>query len=221
MPSKRLFDRRYGKGALARLQSMLHDPALAYECIASKFGLTRQYIAQIANELDIDGQRRRRERALKREPRRLTPVYPPDVLAVIDKIKRAGIQVTPYYAPQRALLNYVRRSKKMVFLNGVLCTIQIRTEYKPSPNGRLYVRFHVGRDMRRAKAGVFVIRRSDTMKIYIVPMRRLRGISAVFIPSDGKYVIPGSKHRWKKWNHYENAWHLLDDRSPQGMKGHT
>ena len=55
MVNKRLFDRRYGKGAFARLCSMLNDPRFAYQVIANKFGLTRQYIAQLANELDING----------------------------------------------------------------------------------------------------------------------------------------------------------------------
>jgi hypothetical protein len=53
--NKRLFDRRYGKGALSRLCSMLDNPRFAYRHIANKFGLTRQYIAQLANELGING----------------------------------------------------------------------------------------------------------------------------------------------------------------------
>ena len=51
MVNKRLFDRRYGEGAFARLRSMLGDPGFAYQHIGNKFGLTRQYIAQLANEL--------------------------------------------------------------------------------------------------------------------------------------------------------------------------
>jgi hypothetical protein len=62
MPSQHLFDHRYGKGALDRLRSMLDDPATAYQDIADKYDLTRQRIAQIANELGINGKHRQRER---------------------------------------------------------------------------------------------------------------------------------------------------------------
>jgi hypothetical protein len=58
--NKRLFDRRYGKEAFARLRSMLGDPGFAYQHIGNKFGLTRQYIAQLANELGINGRQRQR-----------------------------------------------------------------------------------------------------------------------------------------------------------------
>jgi hypothetical protein len=40
------FDHFHGKGAFVRLRSMLNDPRFAYQHIANKFGLTRQYIAQ-------------------------------------------------------------------------------------------------------------------------------------------------------------------------------
>jgi hypothetical protein len=40
--SKRLFNRRYGKGAFARLRSMLADPTVIYEHIAKNLGLTKQ-----------------------------------------------------------------------------------------------------------------------------------------------------------------------------------
>jgi hypothetical protein len=51
------FDRLHGIGAFARLRSMLGDPQLAYQHIAKKFGFTRQYIAQLAKELGINGRR--------------------------------------------------------------------------------------------------------------------------------------------------------------------
>jgi hypothetical protein len=47
MPSQRLFDCRYGKGAFARLRSMLDDPTVAYEHIAKNLGLTKQRIGQL------------------------------------------------------------------------------------------------------------------------------------------------------------------------------
>ena len=100
MPSKRLFERRYGMGASARLRSMLDDPQFAYQHIANEFGLTRQYIAQVAKRLGIDGQQRRqqreRERMLRRDPRVIKVVYPPGILCVIDKIRHSGNQVSPY-----------------------------------------------------------------------------------------------------------------------------
>jgi hypothetical protein len=36
---------------------MLDDSRFAYQHIRSKFGVTRQYIAQLANELGINGRR--------------------------------------------------------------------------------------------------------------------------------------------------------------------
>jgi len=49
MTSPARFDGIHGKGAFARLRSMLADPLVAYEDIGSKFGVTRQYIAQLEN----------------------------------------------------------------------------------------------------------------------------------------------------------------------------
>ncbi len=63
------FDRFRGKGAFGRLRSMLNDPRFAYQEIANRFGVTRQYIAQLANELGINGMRRQRARLSRREPR--------------------------------------------------------------------------------------------------------------------------------------------------------
>jgi hypothetical protein len=48
MTIRQRFGRFHGKGAFARLRSMLDDPQCAYQRIASKFGVTRQYIAQLA-----------------------------------------------------------------------------------------------------------------------------------------------------------------------------
>jgi hypothetical protein len=98
--AKKLRLDRYVKRAFARLRAMLDDPLFAYQHIANKFGVTRQYIAQLAKELGIDGMRRRRQcersRMLRREPRVIKVEYPLSIRAVIDKIRRSGIQVTPY-----------------------------------------------------------------------------------------------------------------------------
>jgi hypothetical protein len=64
------FDHFHGKGAFVRLRSMLNDPRFAYQQIANKFGFTRQYIAQLAKGLGVDGTRRRQcERVLHRQLR--------------------------------------------------------------------------------------------------------------------------------------------------------
>ncbi len=55
MISPARFDRTHGKGAFLRLCAMLDDATFTYQHIANKFGLTRQYIALLANELGING----------------------------------------------------------------------------------------------------------------------------------------------------------------------
>jgi hypothetical protein len=72
----RVFDRLHGIGAFARLRSMLDDPQLAYQHIAKKFGFTRQYIAQLAKELGVDGRRRRRQRESMRMLQPYAPIRP-------------------------------------------------------------------------------------------------------------------------------------------------
>src|SRR5438067_1262237 len=134
------FDRFHGKGAFVRLRSMLADPLVAYEDIGSEFGVTRQYIAQLANELGIDGRQRQRERSLRREPRIIKQFkeYPSDVRAVMNKLRRAGLLVTPYNSPQPSMPNLFHTLLKMVIVNGVLCSIQLRKGHKLRPNGRHY-----------------------------------------------------------------------------------
>jgi hypothetical protein len=210
--NKRLFDRRYGKGALARLRSMLDDPRLPYQHIGNKFGLTRQYIAQVASELGINGRQRERVRVSRREPRIIKKFrqYPSEIQAVMDKLMRAGLRVAPYNSPQPSTPNRVRTSLKMILVNGTLCTIQVRPAFKFRPNGREYARLDVGREIRRAKAALFAIRKGRSMKLHVIPTSHLRKISAVYIPADGKYAVGSSKKPRKDWTRYERAWHLLD-----------
>src|SRR6266542_677124 len=122
------FDHFHGKGAFARLRSMLADPRFAYQHIANKFGVTRQYIAQLANELDIKSRQRQREHLSPREPRIIKQFkqYPPDIRAVMNKLRRAGLRVTPYNSPQPSVPNLFHTLLKMVIVNGVLCSIQLR-----------------------------------------------------------------------------------------------
>jgi hypothetical protein len=114
---------------------MLVDPLVAYEDIGSKFGVTRQYIAQLAKGLSVDGRARRRQRALCREPRVINKEYPPDLRAVVAKIRRSGIHVIPYdllHSDHRAW-----RSQRIVFVNGVSCSHSTaqrsQTEAKRTP----------------------------------------------------------------------------------------
>jgi hypothetical protein len=213
MPSKRLFNRRYGKRAFARLRSMLEDPSVAYQHIANKFGLTRQYIAKIAKELGIDGIRRRRqrerERMLRREPRVIKADYPPGIRAVINKIRHSGNQVRRHiFPPSQA--NVAWKSQKMVVMNGVLCTIQLRKGSKKGPNSGEYARFDVNREVRRAKVALWAMRSSRRMRLYVIPLSHLRNVSSVYIPVEGKYAV-GNSHRpaRRDWTRYEGAWHLL------------
>jgi len=169
MPSKRLFDRRYGKGAFARLRSTLEDPQFAFEHIANKFGLTRQYIAQVGKRLGIDGRRRRRERMLCLEPRIIKVEYPPSIRAVIKKIRRSGNQVSPYVFPPNQA-NVAWKSQKMVVVNGVLCTIQLRKAGTKSPNGREYARCDVNGEVKRAKVALWAMRSGRAMRVYVIPL---------------------------------------------------
>ena len=212
MTSPARFDRNHGKGAFVRLCSMLADPAFAYEHIGGKFGLTRQYIAQLANELGINGRQRERVRLSRREPRIIKKFrqYPSEIRAVMNKLRRAGLRVTPYNSPQPSVPNSVRTSLRMVLVNGLPCMIQVRPSLKFRPNGREYARLDVGREIRRAKAALFAIRKGRSMKLHVIPTSHLRKISAVYIPADGKYAVGSSKKPRKDWTRYERAWHLLD-----------
>ena len=214
MPSTRLFDRRYGMGASAQLRSMLDDPEFAYQHIANKFGLTRQYIAQVAKRLGIDGQRRRRqrerERLLRRDSRVIKVAYPPGILSVIDKIRHSGNQVSPYIFPPNQA-NVAWKSQKMVDVNGVLCTIQLRKGCTKTPKGREYARFDVNEEVKRAKVALWATRSGRRIRVYVIPLTHLRKISSVYIPIEGKYAPLGhGRIPRKDWTRYEEAWHLLD-----------
>jgi hypothetical protein len=101
----------------------------------------------------------------------------------------------------------------MILVNGVLCTIQVRPAFKFWPNGREYARLDVGRDIRKAKAALFAVRRGRAMKLYVIPTAHLRKVSSVYVPADGKYVVASSKKPRKDWTLYEGAWHYLTTQS--------
>jgi hypothetical protein len=212
MISPARFDRIHGKGTFARLRSMLAEPTITYERIAKNLGLTKQRIGQLAKDFGVDGRQREYERIVRREPRIIKKFkeYPSEIQAVMDKLMRAGLRVTPYNSPQPSLPNSLRTSLKMVLVNGLLCTIQVRPAFKFRPNGREYARLDVGRELRRAQAALFAIRKGRSMKLYVIPTSHLREVSAVYIPADGKYAVGSSKKPRKDWTRYEDAWHLLD-----------
>ena len=213
MVNNRLFDRRYGKGAFGRLRSMLADPTITYERVAKNLGLTKQRIGQLAKDFGVDGRQREYERIVRREPRvriiKKFKEYPSDIRAVMNKLKRAGFPVTPYNSPQPSAPNSLRTSLRMVLVNGLPCMVQVRPSLKFRPNGREYARLDVGREIRRAKAALFAIRKGRSMKLYVIPTSHLRKVSAVYIPADGKYAVGSSKKPRKDWTRYEAAWDLL------------
>src|SRR5687768_1332183 len=118
MTSPTRFDRRHGKGTFLRLCTMLNDSRFAYQQIGDEFGFSRQYTARVAKQLEVNGHQRRRQRErlrmLHREPRVIKEDYPEGIQAVIDKIKRRGIQVMPYVFPAQPSAPYLaRRSQTM------------------------------------------------------------------------------------------------------------
>ena len=200
-------DRTHGKEAFGRLRSMLADPAFVYQHIVSEFGVTRQYIAQLAKGLSVDGRARRRQRALCREPRVINKEYPPDLRAVVDKIRRSSIHVIPcdlLHSDHRAW-----RSQRIVFVNGVSCSIQLRKGHKLRPNGRHYARFDVNCEVKSAKVALWAMRSGPRIRLYVIPLTHLRNVASVYIPVKGKYAIGASNKPRKDWTRYEGAWHLL------------
>src|SRR4030095_7903040 len=190
---------------------MLDDSRVAYQHIGNKFGLTRQYIAQLANELGINGRQRERVRLSRCEPRIIKKFekYPSDIRTVMNKLRRAGLRVMPYNSPQASTPNLLRTSLKMIFVNGPLCTIQVRPAFKFRPNGREYARLDVGRELRRAQVALFAIRIGHAMNLYVIPLTHLRNISSVYIPANGKYATDSSKKPRKDWTRYADGCHLL------------
>ena len=63
----------------------------------------------------------------------------------MSKLRRAGLHVAPYNAPQPSAPNVLRTSLKIILVNGVPCAIQVRSALKFSPYGREYARLNVGR----------------------------------------------------------------------------
>jgi hypothetical protein len=211
MAIEHFFDNIHGKGAFKRLRSMLTDSTLAYQEIGHRFRLSRQRIAQLAVLIGINGRQRQRQRTLTRESRVIKQFdeYPSGIRAIIGKMKRAGLQVSPYNSSQRSQPNIARTSVRILLVNGVLCRIELRRGHKNRPNGPEYVRFDVTNETRKAKTALLATRSGGRLKLYVVPLAQLRNVSSVYIPADGKYAVGNSKKPRKDWTRFEDAWHLL------------
>ena len=101
------------------------------------------------------------------------------------------------------------RKERIVFVNGVCCSIQLRKGHKLRPNGRHYARFDVNDATKRAKVALWAMRSLRGIKLYVVPLTHLRNVSSVYIPMEGKYAVDNNNKPRKDWTRYEKAWHLL------------
>jgi hypothetical protein len=183
-----------------------------HQDIADKYDLTRQRIAQIANELGINGKHRQRERWSRRGPHivKRFEQYPSNIRAVMNKLRRMGLRVTPYNSPQPSMSNFFLTLRKMVVVNGVVCAIQLRRASTKSRYGREYARFDVNDMTRKGKVALWAMRSGRLLRVYVVPLTHLRNVSSVYLPVDGRYAVDSSRKPRKDWTRYEGAWHLLD-----------
>jgi hypothetical protein len=190
---------------------MLADSTLPYEDIGNQFRLSRQRVAQLAALIGINGRQRQRQRTLTRERRVIKRFdkYPSGIRAIIGKLKKAGLQVSPYNSSQRSQPNIARTSLKMFLVNGVLCRIELRRSHKKRPTGRKYVRFDITRGTRTAKVALWATRSGRRIRLYVIPLTQLKNVSSVYIPADGKYAVGKNKKPRKDWTRFESAWHLL------------
>jgi hypothetical protein len=133
---------------------------------------------------------------------------PPGIRSVINKIKRSGIPVTPYvFPPSQA--NVAWRSQKMVVVNGVLCTIQLRKGSKKGPNRGEYARFDVNREVKRAKVALWAMRSGRRIRVYVIPLTICeKSLLFIFQLTVNMPWTPARNPR-KDWTRYERAWHLL------------
>ena len=120
--------------------------------------------------------------------------------------------MTPYNSPQPSMPNLFHTLLKMVIVNGVLCSIQLRKGHKLSPKGREYARFDVTNATKRAKVALWAMRSGRVMRVYVIPLTHLRKIASVYLPIEGNSNKPR-----KDWTRYEEAWHLLDSAGHHGV----
>jgi hypothetical protein len=187
----RLLDHRDKQEALPGIRSMLADPSLCYQTIGKHFGVTRQRIAQIAAEMGVDGRRRQRERQLRMAAAGLQREadYPANVRVVIQKLKRAGLKISPYRAPRSHRPDFAPAAKRRVLVNGVLCRIYCRrAAIITGRTGHEYVQFFIGKRTRAVKVALFAFWKDRSLKLYVVPVRDLNKLSAIWIPYSGREV---------------------------------
>ena len=140
---------------------MLNDSTVAYERIARSLGLTKQRIGQLAKDFAVDGRQCERERISRREPYIKKREFSQAVLAIIRKLKRLGIHVQTCNLMQRTQPRVGARSTRMIFVNGSLCSIQVRKGHKLAPTGRDYVRFEVSGETRRTKFALWTVKNGN------------------------------------------------------------
>jgi hypothetical protein len=185
---------------------MLNDPTLCYQTIAQHFGVTRQRVAHIAAKMEADWRRRQRERHLRtaaavfqREPK-----CPANVRSVIQKLKRAGLEVRPS-SPT---------AKRTLLVNGVVCRVYCRkAAVWTGRTGREYVRFEVGKRTRTVKVALFAFSRGRRFVVYVLPVRDLQTVSGIWLPYTGRYAGGNKKKPKRDWTAYEDAWHKLSNSS--------
>jgi hypothetical protein len=183
---------------------MLDDPTLCYQTIAQHFGVTRQRIAQIAADMGVDGRGRQRQRKLLTAVLQREPNYPANVRLVIQKLKRAGLEVTPS----------TPTAKRTLLVNGVLCRVYCRrAAITKGRSGREYVRFMVGKRTRAVKVALFAFWRDQRLKLYVLPVRALQTLSSIWVPYTGRYAGGNKKKPKRDWTAYEEAWDQLDNSS--------
>lgn len=210
MISEHRFDRRFGKGAFARLRLMLRDETRTYAQIGSLFGITKQRISQLAQFLRINGSRRQRKRNSRRPPclTNTRAEYPPKVRLVLGELERRGIPVATYYNVYQHS-HIAQKQLTTVLVKGVPCKIGYRNVDKVDR----FTKFWVSPPVRKAKAVVWGIQRGSTFRLYVIPLSELKNVTYVYIPVTGRY-IGTSRKPIRDWTRFENAWHLLREGSP-------
>lgn len=205
-----LFDRHHGKGAFTRLCSMVGDSDLHYRSIGRRFGITRQRVAQIAAEMGVDGRRRQRQRALRTLAFQNGSKYPPDIEAVVRKLKRSGLEVLPYRPPCPSHCKLARTSLRTLLVNGVTCRVYCRRRSnRTATTGREYVRFFVGKRTRAVEVALFAFWKDRRLKLYVLPVRELEKLSTIWLPYSGRYALRSNKKPKRDWTVYEEAWNKL------------
>lgn len=210
MTDEHIFDSLHGKGTYSRLRRLFQEETLSYAQIGYEFGLTRQRISQLAQNLGINGRRRQRECSNRRP---LCVVnkrdeYSSAVRQVLGELERRGILVAPHYTLLKRYSRVAYKQLTTVLVNGVPCKINYRNTRK----GARFITFRVTVETRKAKAVVWGVERGSAFRLYVIPLTELKNVTRLNIPVTGEY-----KWTWRKpirdWTRFEDAWHLLREGS--------